>query len=145
VDILSSALVSVFLLICTAGLMTLHVRTWRKAQRQELEADGLDYRRRQFRRRVQTSALLGLLAVAIFVGPFITGPPVVVFAFWGVVLLVVCWVALLAVVDVIATKIHFDRLREKYLVEQAKLQAELRRLQATRGNGRAAGRPPGPK
>ena len=141
-DTASSTAVAVFLLLCAAGLMTLHVCAWRKSKRQELEASELDFRRRQFRRRMQTSAMLGVLAVAIFIGPLITerGPPTLVFIFWGGTLLVVCWVGLLAVVDVIATKFHFGRLREKYLIEQAKLQAEIRRIQAKRGNGKARGR-----
>jgi hypothetical protein len=130
-----------FLLLCAAGLMTLHVRTWRRARRQELQSDDLDYGRRQYRRRMQTSAMLGLLAVAIFVGQLVTArieSKLFVFGYWGGVLLLVVWVALLAVVDLLATKHHFSRMRHTYLVEHAKLQAELRRFQTSRGNGKAA-------
>ena len=125
-----------FLLLSAAGLMVLHVRAWRRAQRQPLEPRELDYRRRQFRRRMQTSTLLGVLAVAVLVGPLITEPPLLVLAFWGAVLVVVLWVLLLAAADALATRLHFTRLRDDYLIEQAKLQAEIRRLRAIRGNGR---------
>ena len=140
VDIWTSALFSLFLLLCAAGLLTSHVRTWRRLQQQGLEPDDLDYRRRQFRRRMQTSAMLGLLAVALFVGQLATSrveSKLFVFGYWGGVLLVVGWVGLLSVADILATKHHFGRLRQTYLVEQAKLHAELRRIQATRGNGEA--------
>jgi ABC-type xylose transport system permease subunit len=139
-DIWFSALVSLFLLLCAAGLMALHVRAWRRCQRQQLAARELDYRRRQFRRRMQTSALLGVLAAAIFLGSLITGPPLVMLAFWGAALLVAIWVLLLAAADVVATRFHFGRLRADYLIEQAKLQAEIRRLRALRGNGKPKGR-----
>jgi hypothetical protein len=135
VDILSSALMSLLLFGSAAGLMAWHVRVWRRAQRQELDDRELDHHYRQYRRRMQTSALLGLLAVAILVGSFITGPPLVVTIFWIGALLVACWVVLLAMADVLATKFHFGRLKANYLVEQAKLQAELRRLQSARSNG----------
>ena len=121
--------------------MALHVRTWRRAQRQELDTEGLDYRRRQFRRRMQTSAMLGILAVAIFVGQLIPEEATVLIrVFLGGVLLVLVWVGLLAVADMLATKHYYGRLRQTYLIEQAKLHAELRRIQATRSNGKAAGR-----
>ena len=49
----------------------------------------------------------------------------------------VLWVALLALVDMWATKHHFGRLRHRCLVEQAKLEAEARRIRSVRGNGKA--------
>jgi hypothetical protein len=137
VDVVSSTVVSLVLLVFAAGLMLRHLRVWRRAQRQEGDRYEADYQGRQFRRRMQTSAMLGLLAVAIFVGSFITDPPEVVTIFWICVLLVACWVALLAMTDLLATKLHFGRVRAQYLTEQARLQAEIRRIQARRHNGAA--------
>lgn len=141
-DIWSSLLISSFLLLCAAGLMASHVRSWRNLlrQRQGPDSSEFDYRRRQFRRRMQTSAMLGILAVALLVGQLIKRlplPPLAVFVFWGGVLLLVAWLALLAVADIVATKHYFGKLRRDFLIEQAKLQAELRRIQQLRGNGRA--------
>ena len=136
----SSALVSSFLLLCAAGLMFSHVRTWRRFRELELEPEEFDYRRRQFRRRMQTSAMLGLLAIAIFVGELLVAWSDSVWfgmSFCVGMLIVVIWVGLLAAVDIFATKHHYNRLRQSYVIEQAKLQAELRRIQAKRGNGRA--------
>ena len=134
-----SALISGLLLLWAVLLMLLHVRTWRQAQRQDALPEDLDYRRRQFRRRMQTSALLAVLAVAIFVGPLIPGPPLVLIAYWIGALLVLAWVALLALADVVATKLHFARLRADYLTEQAKLKVQLRRMRAARGSGQSTG------
>ena len=144
-DVWSSALISLLLLGFAAGSMASHVRTWRRAKRQEPEEDSFDYSRRQFRRRMQTSAMLGVLAVAIFAGQLITGPRLLLIVFWGATLLLVVWVVLLAVADMVATKFHFGRLRQTYIIEQAKLKAELRRIQALRGNGKASTRNRGAK
>ena len=89
---------------------------------------------------MQTSAMLGLLAVALFGGKLLTewmGSRLFFAVYWFGVILVVLWVALLAIVDMWATKHHFGRLRHHCLVEQAKLEAEVRRIQAVRGNGKA--------
>jgi len=135
-DSLFSTLFGLALLVASSGLMAWHVRMWRRAERQSQGSQGLDYYRRQYRRRMQTSALLALVAVAIFVGQFITRPPLLVLLFWCGVVLVLCWIGLLAVADVVATKLHFAQLRAHYRVEEAKLQMELRRLQGARGNGK---------
>ena len=142
-DIASVILVSLLLLFAAVGLMLSHVRSWRAFQQAELHAEEFDYRRRQFRRRMQTSAMLALLAVAVFVGYLLTVwlrsawfAPV----YWIAVMGVACWVALLAVVDIWATRHHFGRLRHDCLVEQAKLKAEIRRIQSVRGNGKAGTR-----
>ena len=142
-DIRSSALISLFLLLCAVGLMLSHFRTWRRFRQQDIEPEEWDYRRRQFRRRMQTSALLALLAVAIFVGEVLTRwieSTWFSLCFWSGVLLGVLWVGLLAAGDIWATKHHYDRLRQSYLIEKAKLQVELRRIQAKRSNGEAGKR-----
>jgi hypothetical protein len=144
-DLWSSALVSLFLALCAAGLLVSHVRVWRQAQRENLEPEDLDYRRRQYRRRMQTSTMLAVLAIAIFVGQLVllwVDSKPFVFVYWAAVLLLLAWVGLLAVADILATKVYFGRLRNRCLVEQAKLQAEVRRIQATRGNGKAGGKRP---
>lgn len=138
--ILSVALFSAILLAFAAGLMVSHVRTWRTFQQEKLDAEDFDYRRRQFRRRMQTSAMLGLLAVALLAGQLLTEwlrSGWFAGVYWFAVILLVCWVGLLAVVDMWATKHHFGRLRQHCLVEQAKLEAEIRRIRAIRGNGKA--------
>ena len=135
--VLSSVVVSLILFICTLAWMVSHLLSWREVKQRGLEGDELNFRWRQFRRRMQTSAMLGILAVALLVGPFLTEPPGWVLAFWGGVVLLVIWVILLALVDVWATKYHFGRVRQTYLAEQAKLQAELHRIRAVRGNGKA--------
>jgi hypothetical protein len=140
-DLWSSFLISVFLLLSALGLMYWHVRSWRSAQSAELAPGELDFYRRQFRRRIQTSAMLGILAIGLFAGELLNlwiSSQVFFAIYWGGALLLVLWVALLAAADIWATKYHFGQLRQKCLIEQAKLQAEIRRVQSVRGNGKPA-------
>jgi MFS family permease len=136
----SVALVSLFLLGFAAWLMISHVRSWKAYQLQDLDAEDFDFRRRQYRRRMQTSAMLGILAVALFVGRVLTEwlhSGWFAAVFWIAVILVVGWVGLLALVDAWATKHHFGRQHDRYMIERAKLQAEAHRIQSIRGNGKA--------
>ena len=142
----SVALVSLVLLLFAAWFTVSHVRTWRAFQLQNLEPEDFDYRRRQYRRRMQTSAMLGILAVAMFAWKLLAdwlNSPIFSTVFLIAIMLLVCWIALLALVDVWATKHHFGRLRYRCTVEQAKLEAELRRIQSVRGNGKAGTRAEG--
>jgi hypothetical protein len=133
-------LFSLLLLLAAVGLMVSHVRTWRSFEHAQLEPSESNYRWRQYRRRMQTSAMLGLLAIALGAGhPLTIGMHSVVFTlvYWGVVLLLLCWVVLLGLVDVWATNRYFGRLQQDCLVQQAELRAEARRLQSIQGNGKA--------
>jgi hypothetical protein len=121
------------------GLIYWHVHSWRTAQLADLSADEHDYYRRQFRRRMQTSAMLGILAVVIVSGEFLTrwANSLLFFGlYWVATLLLVIWIFLLACVDIWATQHHFSQLRQKYFIEQTKLQAEIHRIKSVRGNGK---------
>jgi hypothetical protein len=136
-----AALISTLLLLTAIGLLIWHVRVWRAHQKEDLDAEELLYHKRQFGRRMQTSGTLGGLAVAMFVGYLLTlqrEMRTYALALWIVVLLALGWVTILAVVDIFATRRHFNRMRCNYMIEQAKLKAEARRLQAMRGNGKPA-------
>jgi hypothetical protein len=138
-DLGTSLAFSLFLVAASAVMLGLHWRTWRCFQAQPLDEREYDFRRRQFRRRMQTSAMLGLLGIAILIGHWITSPPLPRLAppiYWGVVVLAVFWLGLLAMADLLVTRHHYRRLHDDYLVQQARLQAELRRIQDAHGNGK---------
>ena len=121
------------------ALMAWHIRAWESFRRREADAAEVNYRRRQFRRRMQTSAMLALAAIALGVGQ-----PLTVWVnsawftplYWLAVLLLVGWMVLLAVVDAWASRVYYGRLQQQCRLEEIKLQAEVRRLQAVRGNGK---------
>ncbi len=130
-DLLTSLLLAVVLLACSLGLMVWHLRAWRGAQTEQLDPSEFKYRRNQFRRRLQTSAMLGLIAVLLPIGVLVMWPwPYVGVIFWGVVLLLVVWVCLLAGADVLATSQHYGRLQNRVVLEEARIQAEIYRARA---------------
>jgi len=130
-----AAVISLLLFGCAVGLMVSHQRTWRVVRESETDEIELDFRWRQYRRRMQTSAMMGILVVAVFFGQLIERPPVLVVGFWGGVLLFVVWIAMLAMADYVASRHHFARLEHNYIIEQAKLHAEARRIRSVQGNG----------
>lgn len=122
------------LLASAIGLMVWHVRSWHAVEALEPppDPDELDFRRRQFRRRMQTSGLLALLAVAILGGRWVSVPPLPVWGFavyWVVITVMAVWVGLLALADAVATRFYYGRLQDTYRVEEARLRYQLRRLQ----------------
>lgn len=136
--------IPLFFLLFACVLLAMHARAWRAA-RDLADPRERDYRRRQFRRRMQTSGLLAMVAIGLLVGQLIPKgtPPTLVVAFWAGIVLLVLWVALLAVADMISTKQYFGRVRAGFMVEQAKLQSRLRRMQAARRNGHSEEDQPG--
>ncbi len=141
-DLWTVGLVSLLLLGCAAALMVSHVRTWRHAIGYAATREELDYRRRQYRRRMQTSGMMAVLAIALFVGEWLTDTiasrwfPII---YWLAVMVLVGWVGLLALADIFSTKLHYDRLRHGAMLERAKLEAELRRVERSQGNDRTDG------
>ncbi len=133
---LSSFLVALVLVATSVALVVRHVRVWKRLNGEGLEERELDFRRRQFRRRVQTSAMIGLLGVAIVVGQllldFVKSPRFLVY-YWIGVLAILLWILLLAVADMMATSAHYSRERSDLAVGHAKLQLELRKARERAG------------
>ena len=148
-ELWSSILVALVLIAMSVWLVRWHIAGWRLLveRRSQVAPVELDYRARQLRRRLQSSVMLGLVGLGMLAGRLLIvwrAPPWMILLFWAGVMLLVVWLALLALVDIIATGYYFARLREGYQLEQARLQAQVRRMERTRGNGRpeGAGEPP---
>ncbi|MCC6125535.1 MAG: hypothetical protein IT426_11275 [Pirellulales bacterium] len=134
---LPSALFSLLLLLVSGGLMLAHRRSWKAFRREEMPQEEFDYRRRQFRRRMQASGAIGIVGIALFVGvAFFLGREslasgienaAAIAAYWFAVLLLTVWMALLAFADVWASRRYVDRILDRDLREQTKLHAGLYR------------------
>ena len=119
-----------FLVIASLWMIKKHIHVWRAARADEsCEPHELNYRRRQFRRRMQTSGILGILGIAILVGYFIKQPMaiVVVAVYWMTVFLMVVWLLVLACFDAISTQQYVRRIQRRNESQQALLEAKLRR------------------
>jgi hypothetical protein len=109
-----------------------HLVSWRRfGEREEAEPEyETRFRRNQFRRRLQASVMLGLVAAAMVLGTaFISSDdqPRTFLGLWTGVLLTVLWVILLAGADLIATRRHANRLRREVMAENREMHDDIRR------------------
>jgi hypothetical protein len=127
------------LLVASVVLIVTHYRSWRANCVHEDQAESIEFARRQFRRRMQASSLIGLVAVAIAASSWITGT-LAIALYWSGVLLVVIWIGLLALADLLGSRVHYQRAEAEHRATHAALTAELKRLQHREGNGQPESR-----
>jgi len=120
--------VSAVLLSAAVAWMVRHIHLWNRVRDTVLDARELDFRRRQFIRRMQTSGLMAVLAVAMFAGCWLTRPPLLVVFYWLTVIGLTCWLMLLAAADMLATRIHFGRMEDECKVAESRLRSQLRQM-----------------
>jgi hypothetical protein len=126
---------SLVLMAVALGLLWLHWRSWIAARNRDSDSEALEFARRQFRRRVQTSGLMVFIAVAML-GSLWVKQPATLLIFWGGVALLVLWTCLLATADWLHTRWYYTRLRDDNVAHRAALEAEMRRILRHRTNGR---------
>ncbi len=121
---------AVILLLASGVLIWRHLQARREINADELDEREVDYLRRQFRRRMQTSAMMAVVGVALLIGIWINAlnSPLVAILYWLAVVLVVCWIALLAFADLISTRMYYRQEKNIHDREYAKLTADLKRL-----------------
>lgn len=113
-----------------------HVRSWRKQRSDHrLGMTDLDHYAARFRRRMQTSIgviVIGVLIAAgdIFIWRF---GPMASTAFWMTILVFACWIAMLAIGDMTAIKVHSQSTLAHYEASRRALEAELAELRKEAG------------
>jgi hypothetical protein len=127
------------LLLASIALIVTHCRAWRDTQEYEANSGSFDFARRQFRRRMQASSLIGAVGIAIAASSWIPGT-VAKALYWSGVLLVVVWIGLLALADLFGSRVHYQRVAAEHHAAHAALTAELKRLQRRGGNGKPESR-----
>ncbi len=132
---LSTIAFSLILIAIALGLLGLHRRTWLAARQRELGERDLQFARRQYGRRAQTSGLIIVVAL-VMLGSLWVKRPLPTLLLWSGVTLLVLWICGLAATDWWHTRAYFDRVRDEQIAEGAVIEAELRRLQRHRSNGR---------
>ncbi len=125
-----------FLLGASVLLLWIHWRAWRAFRSQEIDEKAIDFRYRQFRRRMQASAMIGLVGVAVVVSLVVTDSMLTA-VIWLVVLSLVVWMLLLAFADMVSSYFYYNQIRDQQTAEHASLQAQLDRIRQREGNGQA--------
>ncbi|MCE9554074.1 MAG: hypothetical protein K8T91_11955 [Planctomycetes bacterium] len=75
-----------------------------------------DFYRRQFRRRMQGSIMLGAVGLLLPLGGWIEDG-MLNLAYLALLLALVGWMLMLGIADLVATRHHFERVREQLLAE----------------------------
>lgn len=107
----------------------------RTIETQEEEKGNLIFRKRQIRRRIQISILIGICGVCMFFGmhfSHLEHPSWFVLS-WALAILTISWTIVLAIVDVISIQLHYKKWVNRNLAEEYKwkykLEQELRKEQ----------------
>lgn len=109
----------------------------RRALAPLLEEDDLarTYADRQLRRRLQVSAMLGIVGILIPLGdqlePFFRGRPGLFFVYWMAVLILVAWTVLMALGDWMSSAAYSSLANIQLRVERRNLEEEVRRYRAS--------------
>jgi hypothetical protein len=125
-----------FLLGISALLLWIHLRAWRAYQCEGLEEQAFDFRRRQFRRRMQASAMIGIVGILVVISLALT-EPVMIAILWLVVMSLVLWMLLLAFADMASSYFYYNQIRAQHTAEHATLQAQVDKIRRREGNGQA--------
>lgn len=120
----SSFLVAGLLAALAIGTYVWQSSAWKAQQQGEPSGQEIEFYRYRHRRRMQISLLLGLVALAIAAGPWITDP-LLLGVYWLVVLVVLCWIISLSLIDAWASQRFFARVQWNEQSEQTLMQREL--------------------
>jgi hypothetical protein len=112
-------------------MMWSHRAAWAR-QKQEFAGDPIELRHHhaRFRRRLQTSGLVGLIGLFIPIGDAIVWRqgPILSLMFWGAIGCLCLWIALLGVGDYLTTKAHARAALARLKAHQNELLDQLERL-----------------
>jgi hypothetical protein len=108
-------------------MLALHYSVWQAAQASKLPDRERLFLQRQFRRRTHASGSIGLVALLLISGLWIPEVSLVNFFFTTGILFLVIWILLLAVTDLLATRMHYDRQQAVHDAQIAAIQAALKR------------------
>jgi hypothetical protein len=92
-----------FLILLSCGLVVSHIIARRWAEEHVSTEPERTYRRRQFRRRMHASALIGGVGAAVIGGLWVDAPPGEAL-YWSGVLLAAIWILILAGADISSTQ-----------------------------------------
>ncbi len=117
-----------------ALLVWRHVAFWQQLDKGRLEQIDRGYFRAQLRRRLQTSIAIGIVGLGILASNWIAGPVVMLLYLVGLVLLV-CWILMMAVMDLLSTQGYLRHLRIVHRKQRIEMENEIKRLRKIRRSG----------
>ena len=123
----ATSIFSLLLIGLSGFMLDMHRHKWRRAEQDAtLTPSERRYALSQYRRRSQASGIIGVLGVAIMIGPLVPHRPWPLVFYLAALVGPCIAIVLLAAMDAWATRQHFARLHGQQLAAQAKLAMELR-------------------
>jgi hypothetical protein len=118
-------MISTFLVAGLLAAIAIGTYVWQSsAWKSQKQGEFSDHESGFYRRRIQISLWLGLVALAIAAGPLITDA-LLVGCYWLVVLIALCWIISLALIDALASQRFYLQADLNDQAEQARLEREL--------------------
>lgn len=107
-------------------------RTWKYQQQTCNQKKELHYYQGVFLRRIQSAAMLALIAILLPLGPiFFLKSLVGKIVFLIAILLLIFWMVMLALADMLVARFHWQRLQDQCKLERLKLEWAIRQQRAT--------------
>jgi hypothetical protein len=128
---MATVVLSLTLLFISLALAATHLRAWRVADHGGLAAAERDFQERRYRRRLQTSLMLGVIGILVLGDLWLDE---IVKDAWGRLLywsgvgLLLLWLLLLAASDWLASRRHYRGQFDRLLADRDALRADLERI-----------------
>lgn len=120
-------LFSAALVFTSLVLLAWHVKSWREADHGGLAERDYQFHRRQYRRRMQSSGMLGIIGLLIL-GHLWVADNAMLAVYWAGVLGLVVWTVLLAVADLAASRLHYGPQVAEQRTEHLLLKREIEKF-----------------
>lgn len=133
-----AAVVGGSLVLLGVGMIIRHVRSWKVQQQDETLSDfDWQHLRSRYFRRMRASALIVLAGCLVGLGDRFIWQcgPVVSVAYWAIVVLLMFWIAILALGDLASVQTHSQTTISQIQPKRKELEAELEEYRR-RSNGR---------
>lgn len=107
--------------------MTVAHRRVRRIEEARLQAESRAdrYSKKKFKRRMRMSVMLGIVAIAIFISPWLPSDALFFGWYWLAVTSWVLWILLLALWDLFVTRRYLGYLQHDQWLKQVRLQAKM--------------------
>lgn len=119
--------ISAALVLGSLVLLGWHVKSWREADHGGLAQRDYLFFRRQFRRRMQSSGMLGIIGLLIF-GHLWVSDNTMLALYWTGVLGLLVWTVLLAASDLVASRLHYSSQVADHKTEHLLLKREIEKF-----------------
>jgi hypothetical protein len=120
-------LVSAALAFGSLVLLAWHVKAWREADHGGLSERDYEFFRRQYRRRMQSSGMLGIIGLLIL-GHLWVRDNSMLALYWTGVLGLLVWTVLLAASDLAASRLHYGSQVSDQQTEHLLLKREIEKF-----------------